>query len=89
MRTRPPIGARVKLKKHWTLTRASGKSGVVVAHHVDGIAIVVRLDPQRPLRPVRKPDRLIRSRDIGGLRRRFNDWVVDYHDVSAIRPETR
>lgn len=89
MKTRPRIGARVRLTRGGGLPpSAAGKVGKVVAHHSDGIAIIVRLDPQKPLRPyldvARKFDKTAGVR----FRRREGDWVIDYHDVRpAARPK--
>lgn len=48
MRERPPIGARVRLRKNVGLPRFIGRTGAVVGHHPDGIAIHVRLDGDSP-----------------------------------------
>lgn len=86
MKARPPIGTRVEISRSAGLSNTvHRKTGVVVAHHVDGIALVVRLDPQSPPRPYMPP--FVRRFDKGTrltFRRREGDWGVDYHDVREL-----
>jgi hypothetical protein len=83
MKARPPIGTRVRLNRSVGVPRVVGKTGTVVAHvKGDPISVVVRLDPQTPLRRfmsarVRRGD----ERFNVTFRRRENDWIVDYQDV--------
>lgn len=85
LKSRPPVGSRVRISA-WAQSSWTGKTGTVVAHHGDSIAIIVRLDPQKPLRPYRSDWRKFDRQTGIEFRRRDGDVVVDYHHVT-ISPE--
>lgn len=80
MNSRPEIGTRVRLSRNADEAGdGAGKLATVVAHHRDGTAIVVRVDPQKPLQRFRDKEAV---RGIAPFRRRLNDWVIDFYYVS-------
>lgn len=87
LKSRPAVGARVRIGRSSGLPRdVHGKTGTVVAHHFDQIAIVVRVDPQEPLRPFFTSAREF-DRSVGlEFERRQGDWVVDYDQLREVAP---
>lgn len=90
MRTRPAIGTRVRIIPTDDLSRVvHRKTGTVVFHpSVDSYSIVVRLDPQEPLRPYM--DKMARRFDLKfgrfkAFRRRQGDWIMDYQNVQLLK----
>lgn len=82
MRSRPDVGTRVRLSRNKDEAGdGAGKLATVVAHHTDGTAIVVRVDPQTPLQPFRRKETV---GGIGKFRRRMNDWITDFYYVSKV-----
>lgn len=44
MTERPPIGQRVRVRGNTGIPGVAGRTGTVIAHHEDGIAVRVNLD---------------------------------------------